>query len=287
LSAAIIGAKPAPPPPPSPVDPQVGYIKILTSGARELRLAREDGTGSIRLAATGSHGQMTMALGPKSQGLIAYVVPGQLHLLHFVQGSMGPQLASDEVIATNGNSVGNVAISPTGSHIAWITNPGADYGIHVYSVASHLETQTIAPTTYFGDVDFSADGSRIIYSENLYPTDYLTVRFKSVPVGGGGATDLGIEGKYGNFSVGPTDEIVADTMGDSAGAISLFPAGATSPTRLTNGYYPAIRCDSAYVIFQRIGNRSAVSINKYELASGLTNTFSSSGNYWPDYFPDC
>jgi len=286
LSSALVGAKPAPPPP-SPVDPQVGYIRILGSGARELRLAREDGTGSVLLASTPSHGQMTMALGPKSLGLIAYVVPGKLHLLHFVQGSTGPATDTDQVIATDGgvNSVGNVAFSPTGSHVAWITAPGANCAIHVYSVASHSETQTISPSTYFGDVDFSSDGSRIIYTENL-PGDTLTVRFKSVPVGGGPMTDLGIEGKYGTFSVGPANEIVADTMGDPNGSIWLFPASATTPTRVTNGYYPAIRCDSAVVIFQRIGNRSAVSILKYDLATGLTNTFSTSGNYWPDYFPD-
>ena len=129
LSGALIGGKPVPPPPPGPVDPQVGYIKILGSGARELRLAREDGTGSVLLASTPSHSQMTMALGPKSLELIAYVVPGKLHLLHFVQGSTGPKLDTDEVIATDGgiNSVGNVAFSPTGSHIAWITRTGGNY----------------------------------------------------------------------------------------------------------------------------------------------------------------
>jgi hypothetical protein len=33
--------------------------------------------------------------------------------------------------------------------------------------------------------------------------------------------------------------------------------------------------------------QGTVSLLKYEIATGVTTTFSRSGNYWPDYFPDC
>lgn len=290
LSAALAGAK-GPPPPPGTTDPQVGYVKILNNGARELWVAREDGTGSVRLAATGAKSWMFFGLGPKSQGLLAYAIPSQLHLLHFVQGSNGVKTDTDTVIVNNAtNFAGAPAVSPTGSHVAWVGSiAGGDYGIHVYSVATHSIMNTITSSaTLSGWVDFSADGSRIIYSETVTPGDTVTLGFKSVPVTGGTPTDLGIQGKYGTFRVGPADEIVTDTGGDPRGSLWLFPSGATSPTPLTtNGYLPSPRCDSRYVIFARIESSGGTSIRKYEIATGLTTTFSATGGISPDYFPDC
>ena len=285
LSTAILGAKP--PPPPSTNDPQVGYIKILNNGTRELRVANEDGTGSVLLASTGSHSGMTMSLGPKSLGLIAYAVPGQIRLLRFVKGPTGIKKDSDTVIASSGRVMSNLAFSPTGERLAWLGAIGGSYGIHVYDLASGSITNTITSTTNLSDLDFSADGSSIIYSETLTLADTRHVRFRSAPADGGAATDLGIEGLYGSFSVGPADEIVADTMGEPNGPLWLIASGSTSPVQLTNGYAPAVRCDSRYVILQRIEGSATVSLRKYEVATGLVSTFSTSGNYWPDYFPDC
>ena len=287
LSTALVGAKA---PPPGTTDPQVGYVKILNNGTRELWVAREDGTGAVRLAATGVKSWMFFGLGPKSQGLLAYAMPGQLHLLHFVQGSNGVKTDTDTVIVNNAtNFAGAPAVSPMGSHVAWVgTIAGGGYGIHVYSVATHsIINEVTSSALLSGYVDFSADGSRLIYSETITPGDTLTVGFKSVPVTGGVPTDLGIQGKYGTFRVGPTDEIVTDTGGDPKGSLWLFPSGATSPTLLTtNGYMPSPRCDSGSVIFARIEGSGGTSIRKYEIATGFTTTFSTTG-IAPDYFPDC
>lgn len=289
LSTAVVGAKP-PPPPPSTTDPQVGYVKILNNGTRELWVANEDGTGAVRLAATGVKSSMSFALGPKSQGLIAYTVPGEVHLLHFVQGSTGVKTDTDTVIVGDGSRhSGPPAISPTGSYIAWVSDVGGGgYGVHVYSVATHSIVNNITSAMDLsGVVDFSADGSKVIYSETYIPGDTFNIRFMSVPVTGGTPTELGIQGKYGDFRIGPADEIVADTMGDNKGSLWLFPSGATSPTLLTtNGFFPSPRCDSRYVIFARMES-SGSSVRKYELATGLTSTFSTAGVYAPDYFPDC
>jgi hypothetical protein len=288
LSTIIVGAKAPPPPPPGTTDPQVGYVKILNNGVRELWVAREDGTGAVRLAATGVKSSMNIALGPKSQGLIAYVIPGQVHLLHFIQGSNGVKTDTDTAIVSDGSrGSGPPAISPDGRYIAW--TGGATNGIHVYSVATHSIVNNITSAMILsGVVDFSADSSKVIYSETFIPGDTFNVRFMSVPVSGVAPTELGIQGKYGDFRVGPADEIVADTMGDNKGSLWLFPSGATSPTLLTtNGFFPSVRCDSRSVIFARIESGGGSSIRKYELATGLTNTFSTSGDYAPDYFPDC
>jgi hypothetical protein len=290
LSTALVGAKP-PPAPSGTADPQVGYVKILNNGSRELWVANEDGTGAVRLAATGVKSSMSFALGPKSQGLIAYTVPGQVHLLHFVQGSTGVKTDTDTAIVSDGSRhSGPPAISPTGGYIAWVSDVGGGgYGVHVYSLATHSVVNNITSALILsGVVDFSADGSRVIYSETFTPGDTLNVRFMSVPVTGGTPTELGIEGKYGNFRVGPADEIVADTMGDDKGSLWSFPSGATSPTLLTtNGFFPSPRCDSRFVIFARLESGGGSSVRKYELATGLTSTFSTAGDYAPDYFPDC
>lgn len=288
LSTAIVGAK-APPPPPGTTDPQVGYVKILNNGVRELWVAREDGTGAVRLAATGVKSWMFFGLGGKSQGLVAYAIPGQLHLLHFVQGANGVKTDTDAVIVSNATSFAAApAVSPTGDYVAWVGNVnGNGNGIHVYSVAAHSIVRNVISSSLSGFVDFSADGSKIIYTDILNPSDVSNVAFRSVPVSGGAPTDLGIQGRYGPFRVGPADEIVADS-GTLNGSVWLFPSGATSPNLLTtNGLFPSLRCDSRVVIFERTGISGGLSILKYDIGTGLTSTFSMSGYYSPDYFPDC
>ena len=287
LSTAIVGAKA--PAPPGTTDPQVGYVKILNNGARELWVSREDGTGAVRLAATGVKSWMFFGLGAKSQGLVAYAIPGQLHLLHFVQGSNGVKTDTDTVIVSNAtNFAAAPAVSPSGGYVAWVGNlSGNAYGLHVYSLAAHSIVTNIISSSLSGFVDFSADGSKVIYTDILDPSDVSNVAFRSVPVGGGAPTDLGIQGRYGPFRVGPTDEIVVDS-GTSNGSLWLFPSGATTPNLLTtNGLFPSIRCDSRVVIFERMNSSGGLSILKYEIGTGLTSTFSTSGDYSPDYFPDC
>jgi hypothetical protein len=76
-------------------------------------------------------------------------------------------------------------------------------------------------------------------------------------------------------------------MGDMNGAITLFPADGGFSSRLTNGSFPALRCDDQVIAFQ-LRTSTGVSLLKYDITTGLTSTFSSSGtNMSPDYFPDC
>lgn len=230
---------------------------------------------------------MFFGLGSKSQGLVAYAIPGQLHLLHFVQGSNGVKTDTDTVIVSNGtNFAAAPAVSPTGGYVAWVGSlSGTNYGLHVYSIAAHSIITNVVSSSLSGFVDFSADGSKVVYTDILNPSDVNNVAFRSVPVSGGTPTDLGIQGHYGPFRVGPADEIVADS-GTSNGSVWLFPSGATSPILVTtNGLFPSLRCDSKVVIFER--SSGGLSILKYDLGTGLTSTFSTSGDYSPDYFPDC
>jgi len=103
-------------------------------------------------------------------------------------------------------------------------------------------------------------------------------------------TDLPIQGKYGSFNVGHSDDrIVADTPGDwDTGAITLISEDGSSLTRLATGYAPAFYCGS-HLLYQRrnLSSKGAVSILKLDLASGTTSTYSSADNMWADGYPDC
>jgi hypothetical protein len=286
------GAFAAKPPLPSgggPYDPKLGYVTILPSGARELRLANEDGTGSVKLASTPNHGQMTLSLGPRSSHKISYNDGGNLHLLTYEIGASGPRTVSDVVIVgTTSRGFGYHRFSPTGAQITYV-QPGTN-DIYLYNVGSGSSSLLLSVSDgYIGDLDFSHDGSQVIYS--VTPSaDFLTVGFRSVSVAGGSPTTLPITGKYGGFRVGHQDDrIVADTMGNLDGLSKLISADGSTVTSLRNGYSPDLRCDDAVVILQvRNGDKQAtVSLLKYEIATGISTTFSRSGNYWPDYFPDC
>jgi hypothetical protein len=167
--------------------------------------------------------------------------------------------------------------------------PGTN-DIYLYDVATGQSSPLLSVTGgYIGDLDFSHDGSQVIYSVTTSP-DLLQVELRSVPVAGGNPTVLPISGQYGDFRVGHQDDrIVADTMGNFDGLSKLISADGSTVTPLRNGYVPDLRCDDAVVILQvRNGDKQGtVSLLKYEIATGVTTTFSRSGNYWPDYFPDC
>lgn len=271
-------------------NPKVGYVAILSSGVRELRLANEDGTGSVKLANTPNHGQMTLSLGPRSagSGKVSYNDGGKLHLLAYAIGATGPQTVSDVIIVnTASNSFPMHRFSPTGTQIAYVM-PGTN-DMYLYEVASAQSSPLLSVADgYIVDMDFSHDGAKVIYS--VVPSlNSQQAEFRSVPVGGGSPTVLPISGPYGNFRVGHQDDrIVADIPGNPDGIFKLIsPGGAASS--LTSGYVPDLRCDDAVVIFQRLNHdrQSTVSLLKYEIATGITTTFSRSGAYWPDYFPDC
>lgn len=270
-------------------NPKLGYVAILSSGARELRLANEDGTGSVKLASTANHGQMTLSLGPHASGKLSYNDGGNLHLLTYEVGATGPRTVSDVVIVgTSSRGFGYHRFSPTGAHIAYVM-PGTN-DIYLYDVATGQSSPLLSVTGgYIGDLDFSHDGSQVIYSVTTSP-DLLQVELRAVPVAGGNPTVLPISGQYGDFRVGHQDDrIVADTMGNFDGLSKLISADGSTVTPLRNGYVPDLRCDDAVVILQvRNGDKQGtVSLLKYEIATGVTTTFSRSGNYWPDYFPDC
>lgn len=279
----------AKPPSGGTTDPKIGYVKILSSGARELRLANEDGTGSVKLASTPNHGQMTLSLGPHSSHKISYNDGGKLHLLTYEIGATGPQTVSDLIIVdTTSRGFGYHRFSPTGAYVVYVM-PGTD-DIYLYDVTSGQSAFLFSVTDgHIADLDFSHDGSNVIYSVTTSP-DFLQVEFRSIPVTGGSPTILPISGQYGNFRVGHQDDrIVADTMGNFDGLSKLISADGATVTPLRNGYAPDLRCDDAVVILQlRNGDRQGtVSLLKYEIATGITTTFSKSGNYWADYFPDC
>lgn len=269
-------------------NPKVGYVQILSSGVRELRLANEDGTGSVKLASTPNHGQMTLSLGPRSSGKISYNDGGKLHLLTYSVGATGPQTVNDIVIVdTTGRSFAYHRFSPTGAHIVYVM-PGTN-AMYLYNVGSGQASSLLSVTDgYIVDLDFSHDGSNVIYS--VVPSlGSQQVEFRSVPVGGGNPTVLPISGQYGDFRVGHQDDrIVADILGSFDGVFKLISTSGAL-TDLTSGYVPDLRCDDAVVIFQRVNHdkQSTVSLLKYEIATGITTTFSRSGAYWPDYFPDC
>lgn len=269
-------------------DPKIGYVAILSSGARELRLANEDGTGSVKLASTPNHGQMTLSLGPRSSGKLSYNDGGKLHLLTYEVGPGGTRTTSDLVIVdTPSRGFGYHRFSPSGTKIAYVY-PGTN-DIYLYDVASGQTSQLLSVTGYIMDLDFSHDGSRIIYSVTA-DINVPTVQLKAVPVAGGTPVDLPISGQYGDFRVAHlSDSIVADVAGDANGVIKLISADGNTIQSLASGYYPDLRCDDTKVIFQRInqGRNASVSLLKYEVSTGLQTTFSTSGNYWPDYFPDC
>lgn len=270
-------------------DPKLGYVTILSSGARELRLANEDGTGSVKLASTANHGQMTLSLGPHASGKISYNDGGNLHLLTYEIGATGPRTVSDVVIvSTTSRGFPYHRFSPTGANIVYVM-PGTN-DMYLYNVGSGQSSPLLSVTDgYIADLDFSHDGTSVIFSVTN-SINSTQVEFRSVPVAGGSPTVLPISGQYGDFRVGHQDDrIVADTMGNPSAAFKLISADGNTVTSLTTGYVPDLRCDDAVVVFQRInGDRqSTVSLLKYEITTGITTTFSKSGNYWPDYFPDC
>src|SRR4051812_31417452 len=85
-------------PPPATTDPQVGYIHMAPNGARELRLANEDGTGSAMLVSTRSN-ILAFGLGPRTGHQVAYSDGSTIHLLTYEITSTGPVTRSNATLA--------------------------------------------------------------------------------------------------------------------------------------------------------------------------------------------
>jgi Tol biopolymer transport system component len=297
VATPAVGGKPAPVTPPSTTDPQVGYIHTLSNGTREIQLANEDGTGAATLAsARVAIGGLSLA--PRAQHQLTYVVGTIIHLLTFEISSTGPKTTSDVVVASvaSARTVSKLRFSPTGAYIAWVNED--DTNIYIYDLASgqaRLLVDTPGDWSNSGvvDIDFTRDGTQLIYSLPPPQGPLTAIQFKSVPVAGGASTDLATApGPYGYLTVGNTDDrMVTDNVADYGGMMTLFPSVGSSPVTLTTGYHPSLRCDDRVIIFQRRqvskGGSATIQVLKYDLGTGLTSTFSNSGNSWADYFPDC
>jgi DNA-binding beta-propeller fold protein YncE len=287
-TGTVFAAKPGGPPSGGgTTDPQVGYIRILPSGSREIRLAGADGTGSVALATTRNR-NVTMSLSPQVTHQIAYTDGPALKLLTYEMTSTGPRTVSNISVVTFGNlTPAYVDFSPAGTHLVYF-DP-RDNSVYVHDLATNSRTKVVDQAQWLGDLEFSHDGSKVIYSMTV-DSSLLIVQFRYVPITGGASTDLPIRGKYGLFSVGHSDDrIVADTMGEAdTGAITLFPADGSSPTRLATGYAPALLCGTD-LLYQRrnLSAKGSISILKLDLTSNATTTYSSADNMWADTFPDC
>lgn len=272
---------------PSTTDPQVGYIHVAPNGGRELHLANEDGTGSALILSTRSN-ILAFGLGPRIGHQIAYSDGSTIHLLTYEITSTGPVTRSNVTLVNLGTQKApQLRFSPQGTEIAWLSGRN----LYVYDIDAAQTRLLVQPQGDIGDFDFTPDGGQLIYSETV-ANNPLDLQFRSVPIAGGSPSDLPVRGAYGDFRVGHTDtKIVTDTMGNWEGQMSLFPADGSGPVGTTNGYHPALRCDDHVMIFQRrlfSGSRIVgIGIYKYDLTSGTTSTFSTSGNNTAEYFPDC
>jgi hypothetical protein len=229
-----------------------------------------------------------MSLSPRWKRQIVYTDGPAIRILTYEITSGGPRTLSNVPLIDFGSGIpANVDFSPAGTHVVYL-DP-RDKGIYIHDLSSGIRTQIAAQAQELMDLEFNHDGSKVIYSLTIDPT-LLNVQFKSVPVTGGLVTDLPIQGKYGSFNVGHSDDrIVADTPGDwDTGAITLISEDGSSLTRLATGYAPAFYCGS-HLLYQRrnLSSKGAVSILKLDLASGTTSTYSSADNMWADGYPDC
>lgn len=275
------------PPSGGTMDPQVGYIRILSNGGREIRLAGADGTGSVALATTRNR-NVAMSLSPNWRHQIVYSDGPAIRLLTYEVTSIGPRaLTNVPLIQFPTGTPAYVDFSPDGTHVLYV-DPN-DQTVYVHDLTSGNRTPVASQANWIMDVEFSHDGSKVIYSVTVDP-GLLNVQFKSVPITGGTPTDLPIRGKYGSFNVGHSDDrIVADTPGDwDTGAITLISEDGSSATRLATGYAPVFLCGS-HLLYQRrnLTAKGAVSILKQDLVSGGTTTYSSADNMWADTYPDC
>jgi Tol biopolymer transport system component len=264
----------------STTDPQVAYVHISASGTREIRLANEDGTGSAVLA-TSSQSDVAVRLAPRAQHQLAYTSGPSVHLLTYEITSTGVRTVSDVVVGSD--TVGTLAFSPTGTQIAWL-NPDGNV-IYLEDLGSGSTVQLVnSGSAYIADIDFSSDGSHLIYSQTIPPST-TDVQFKSIPVAGGDSIDLPISGAYFTFRVGHTSDSIAAASWGSNGPITFFPAGSSSGSVLVNGLHPALRCDDRVLMYMTT-SRSSEKTLKYDLTTGLGSTFGTAA-YFPDYFPDC
>jgi len=260
-------------------NPEVGFVRILSNGSRELRVSAEDGTGASVLHSAG-RAQMFVSMGPRPQHQIAFSEGGKVRLLTYEVTSTSLKTTNIQTLVDmNTSGSQSFDFSPTGAHVAWI-NP-RDYTIYLYNVASNQTSPLLTTQNRTGDATFTKDGESLMFLEEVSESDYV---LKSVPITGGSPVELGYRGNIMQVEAGRTDDRLVLVYYDHT--MEMVPAGGGTRVRLPNGYAPSLRCDDRVVIFQRAYN-GGVSLHKYDLQTGLTSTFSNKDLYWPDYYPDC
>lgn len=266
-----------------PLDPKIGYIFSSAKGS-ELRLSNEDGTNWTTLVKTS--GQMSMSLGPLSGRQLVYTDGYNIRLLTYELTSTGPKTVANRVLATLDRSSPRMRFSPMGTHVAFVWPSRADVWI-IDLATGDMKALVETPSSAVIDIDFSLDGSELIYNETE-GSDFSHLQFKSVPVRGGSPTTLSLSGRYGYFRVSHSgDSLVADTSDDWQAPVTLMSSDGSSPQVIASaGYTPAFNCDDTVVIFnQRTSSRGAqtVSILKYDVTTGGTSTFSTKDRGWAEY----
>lgn len=268
--------------------PDLGYVRISGGSRRfyELRVASEDGTGATTLYSTRDVGQMMIRMGPRADNTIIVIQGGRFSLLRYTNTFSGPQMLSFEPLVTISTASGAAPVdfSPNGKDVAYAGAGGTS--INIFNLDTRASRTIAQLPSYTRGLSFSHDGSQVYYLENVSTTDAV---LKRVPVAGGPAVSVGIEGDYNNLTIGrTTDSVLTSRKNVRYDDLSYFVAGSTTPTVIATGYVPSFRCDDTKIIYQKANSDNTPSLLRRDMTpTGYTFTFSSTGNYWPSYISTC
>lgn len=252
-------------------NPQISYVRASTSGARQLIVANEDGSGAKTIYS--STRMLSGALAP--DGMIYFWDGGNFMRMPATGGT------AQRLFDTPGTIIRKSDLSNNGASLAWFSD-GAGI-LFRYDIATGQQTPVVQ-VPFVIDLTFDHTGNYIIYAEQVGEVDY---ELKSVPAAGGSPTSLGLVAPISNFDSARADGTLVLTINVRGVGphLALWKPGMSAPVRLVDGYNGTYRCDDSAILFDRMTPSGAALYRR--ASSGAITTVAKPESIFPSYKPVC
>lgn len=264
-------------------DPEIGYLKLLKNGIREVYVADEDGSGP-RLLTSGRNFSSLVA-GPKFTRTLLLNDVSFVRRVVWASGSGGVVVQSNSVLPISGTA-GD--ISPNGTLLAYYDASAQAYRTFDLGTGAIRSIYPLKAGTFGNGVHrFDATGTAVLIVERNSTT--RVAELIRVPLDGTPPTTTGIiDANLSTFTVA-TDGTIYMTFAQvgSSQVIRSFAPGDSTGSYVTLGTSPNLSCDGASLLFQRSVADGSVVILRRDLATSSEQVIVGASSFSPSGMTPC